>query len=72
VVTAWQSRALEPFYALVYLDAIVVKIRDGAHQPNRAAHIAVGVDMGDAGRNAMNGVNRSQAVVQLATADGHF
>ena len=29
----------------MYLDAIVVKIRDGAHVANRAAHLAVGVDM---------------------------
>jgi hypothetical protein len=44
-VTAWQSRPLEPFYPVLYLDAIVVKIRDGAHVANRAAHLAVGVDM---------------------------
>ena len=44
-VTAWQSRPLEAFYPVIYLDAIVVKIRDGAHVANRAAHIAVGVDM---------------------------
>ena len=44
-VTAWQSRPLEAFYPVIYLDAIVVKIRDGAHVSNRAAHIAVGVDM---------------------------
>ena len=30
---------------MVYLDAIVVKIRDGGHVRNKAAHIAVGVDM---------------------------
>lgn len=44
-VTAWQNRPLEAFYPVIYLDAIVVKIRDGAHVTNRAAHIAVGVDM---------------------------
>ena len=44
-VTAWQSRPLEAFYPVMYLDALVVKIRDGAHVANRAAHIAVGVDM---------------------------
>ena len=44
-VTAWQSRPLESFYPVLYLDALVVKIRDGAHVTNRAAHIAVGVDM---------------------------
>jgi putative transposase len=30
---------------VIYLDALVVKIRDGAHLTNRSAHIAVGVDM---------------------------
>jgi putative transposase len=43
-VTAWQTRPLEAFYPVLYLDALVVKIRDGAHVANRAAHIAVGVD----------------------------
>ena len=44
-VMAWQRRPLDPFYPVVYLDAIVVKIRDGAHVRNKAAHIALGVDM---------------------------
>ncbi len=44
-VAAWQSRPLEAFYPVIYLDALVVKIRDGAHVANRSAHIAVGVDM---------------------------
>ncbi len=44
-VVEWQSRPLEAFYPVIYLDAIVVKIRDGAHVTNRAAHIAVGVDL---------------------------
>ncbi|MDN5804862.1 MAG: IS256 family transposase [Microlunatus sp.] len=44
-VTAWQTRPLEALYPVMYLDALVVKIRDGAHVTNRAAHIAVGVDL---------------------------
>lgn len=44
-VLAWQRRPLESFYPVLYLDAIVVKVRDGAHVRNKAAHIAVGVDM---------------------------
>jgi putative transposase len=44
-VLAWQRRPLEPFYPVIYLDALVVKVRDGAHVRNKAAHIAVGVDM---------------------------
>jgi transposase-like protein len=30
---------------VIYLDALVVKVRDGAHVRNKAVHIAVGVDM---------------------------
>lgn len=44
-VLAWQRRPLEAFYPVIYLDAIVVKVRDGAHVRNKAAHIAVGVDL---------------------------
>ncbi len=44
-VLAWQSRPLELFYPVIYLDAIVVKVRDGGHVRNKAAHIAVGVDL---------------------------
>ena len=43
-VKSWQARPLEAFYPVVYLDALVVKDRDGAHVTNRSAHIAVGVD----------------------------
>src|SRR5450756_335875 len=44
-VVTWQQRPLEAFYPVIYLDAIIVKVRDGAHVRNKAAHIAVGVDM---------------------------
>lgn len=44
-VLAWQQRPLEALYPVLYLDAIVVKIRDGGHVRNKAAHIAVGVDL---------------------------
>ena len=44
-VLAWQARPLDALYPVIYLDAIVVKVRDGAHVRNKAAHIAVGVDM---------------------------
>ena len=44
-VLVWQSRPLDALYPVIYLDAIVVKVRDGAHVTNKAAHIAVGVDI---------------------------
>ena len=44
-VAQWQSRPLEAFYPVIFLDALIVKIRDGNKVSNRAAHIAVGIDM---------------------------
>ncbi len=44
-VKEWQCRPLEEIYPIIYLDALVVKVRDGHHVANRAAHIAVGVDL---------------------------
>jgi putative transposase len=44
-VKAWQTRPLEEIYPIVYLDALVVKVRDGHQVRNRAAHIAVGIDL---------------------------
>jgi putative transposase len=44
-VIKWQERPLDSLYPVIYLDAIVVKVRDGGHVVNKAAHIAVGVDM---------------------------
>jgi putative transposase len=44
-VTAWQTRPLDELYPIVYLDALVVKVRDGHQVRNKAAHIAVGVDL---------------------------
>jgi hypothetical protein len=44
-VLVWQRRPLEALYPVIYLDALVVKVKDGAHVRNKAAHVAVGVDM---------------------------
>jgi putative transposase len=44
-VLVWQQRPLEALYPVIYLDAIVIKVRDGGHVRNKAAHLAVGVDL---------------------------
>src|SRR5215216_6865868 len=44
-VLAWQSRPLDPVYPILYLDALVVKIRDNHQVRNKPAYIAVGVDV---------------------------
>jgi putative transposase len=33
-VKTWQSRPLDPVYPIVYIDALVVKVRDGGHVVN--------------------------------------
>ena len=43
-VAEWQTRPLEEVYPIVYLDALVVKVKDNHQVRNRSAHIAVGVD----------------------------
>ena len=43
-VRAWQSRPLDPVYAVVFLDAIVVKVRDSQVVQNKPAYVAIGVD----------------------------
>lgn len=40
---AWQSRSLESVYLVVYLDALVVKIREKGTVTNRAVYTAVGL-----------------------------
>jgi putative transposase len=42
-VRAWQSRPLDPLYPIVYLDALVVKMRDNGQVGNRAVYVAIGI-----------------------------
>jgi putative transposase len=44
-VKAWQGRPLNEIYPILYLDALYVKIREGAHVQNRAIHLAIGVTL---------------------------
>src|SRR6202142_4094107 len=44
-VKRWQSRALEPIYGIVYLDALYVKMRHEGRVENRAVYVALGVDL---------------------------
>jgi putative transposase len=43
-VKAWQTRPLDEVYPIIYIDALMVKVRDGAHVRNKAAYLVVGVD----------------------------
>jgi transposase-like protein len=40
----WRNRPLDDMYPIVYIDALMIKIRDGMVQ-NRPAYLAVGVDL---------------------------
>src|SRR3954451_11858188 len=42
---AWQTRPLDGVYAIVYLDALIVKIRDGNSVRNHACYLAIGVNL---------------------------
>jgi putative transposase len=41
----WQNRPLERIYPIVYLDALIVKIRDGQAVRNYACYVAIGVNL---------------------------
>jgi putative transposase len=43
-ITTWQTRPLDPVYPILYIDALVLKIRDGGTVDNKAAHLVIGVD----------------------------
>ena len=42
-VRAWQSRPLESVYAVVFFDALRVKIRDEGLVRNKAVYLAIGM-----------------------------
>jgi putative transposase len=59
----WQNRPLEAVYPIMYIDALVVKVRDAGTVRNKAVYLAIGVDvegrkqvlglwMGDGGEGA--------------------
>ena len=44
-VIEWQSRPLDPVYPIVYLDCIVLKIRQDKQVINKAVYLALGVNL---------------------------
>ncbi|MGH7341329.1 MAG: IS256 family transposase, partial [Candidatus Rokuibacteriota bacterium] len=44
-VREWQARPLEDVYPILFLDALVVKVRDGGAVRNRACYVAIGVNL---------------------------
>lgn len=44
-VKTWQTRPLDAIYPIVYLDALVVKMRAEGRVENRAVYVAIGISM---------------------------
>jgi putative transposase len=44
-VQAWQTRPLDAIYPIVYLDALVVKMRAEGRVENRAVYVAIGINL---------------------------
>ena len=44
-VKAWQSRPLDPVWPVIYLDALVVKVRDQGTVRNKSVYMALGLNM---------------------------
>ena len=44
-VRSWQHRPLEAIYAIVYFDALIVKVRQDKRIINKAVYVALGIDL---------------------------
>jgi putative transposase len=44
-VREWQARPLEDVYPILFLDALIVKVRDGGAVRNKACYVAIGVNL---------------------------
>jgi putative transposase len=44
-VKAWQNRPLESLYPVLFLDALMVKMRHEGRVENRAVYVAIGIDL---------------------------
>jgi putative transposase len=58
-VKSWQNRPLDSVYPILYLDALMVKIRDTGHVGNKAIYVVIGVNM--QGNKEVLGLWASQA-----------
>jgi putative transposase len=44
-VGQWQSRPLEPVYPIIYVDCLVVKVRENQRVINKSLYLVLGTDM---------------------------
>ena len=65
------SRPLEELYPILYLDALMVKIRDNGHIRNKAIHVAVGVNL-EGNKEVLGGpVGLTERRRQILAAGAH-
>jgi len=62
-VREWQNRPLSRVYPIIYLDALIVKVRDDGRVTNKAAYLAIGIDL-DGGKDIIFG-NVEPAAFQI-------
>lgn len=65
-VRAWQTRPLDPVYAVAFLDAIMVKVRDNQVVQNKPAYLVIGIDAD--GEKHVLGIWLARTAPQTATA----
>ena len=41
----WQNRSIDEIYPIVFFDAVRMKIRDEGRVVNKAAYLAIGIDI---------------------------
>ena len=44
-VKRWKNEPLDELYPIVYLDALMVKVRDEGHVQNKAIYVVLGVNL---------------------------
>jgi putative transposase len=65
-VRAWQDRPLDPVWAVVFLDAIMVKVRDNHVVQSKPAYLAAGIDAD--GEKHVLGIWLAKTPLDTATA----
>ncbi len=65
-MVAWQNRPLDPLYAVVLIDAIVIKVR-GSQVANRPVYVAIGVNL-DGERDVLGTVARARPAVRARSS----
>ena len=45
ILDEWRSRSLEPFYPVLFLDALVANVKDGAHIVKKSIYLALAIRM---------------------------